>query len=94
MAHICHGKKTDLFGASFGTRLLQTGASRKKPLIGNVSPLWAKQQSLPLLTLYFISTGNIDQQEIRAEIWNYAGFVWPFYTLIEFSRHLMSIIQI
>jgi hypothetical protein len=46
--------------------------------IGNVSPLWAKRQSLPLLALYFFSTGNIDQQEIRAEIWNYSGFVLAF----------------
>ena len=46
--------------------------------IGNVTPLWAKRQSLPLLALYFSSTGNIDQQEIRAKILNYLGFVWPF----------------
>jgi hypothetical protein len=31
MAHICHGKKIDQFGASFGASLLQTGASRKEP---------------------------------------------------------------
>ena len=31
MAHICHGKKIVQFGASFGTRVLQTGASSKKP---------------------------------------------------------------
>jgi hypothetical protein len=59
--------------------------------IGNVSPLWAKQQSLPLLTLYFSTTGNIDQQEIRAKILNYSVFVWPFYTLIRFSRHIIQI---
>jgi hypothetical protein len=31
MAHICHGKIIVQFGASFGTRLLQTEASSKKP---------------------------------------------------------------
>ena len=36
----------------------------------------------------------MERHDIRAEISNYSGFVWPFYTLIEFPRHLMSIIQI
>ena len=44
--------------------------------------------------LVFSSTGNMERHNIRAEIQTYSGFVWPFYTLIEFPRHLMSIIQI
>jgi hypothetical protein len=97
MSHICRGKKFVQFGASFDTSLLQTGASSKKPrgsdrervtLVGETTIIAASSR------LVFFSTGNVDQQEIRAEIWNYSGFVWPFYTLIEFSRHLMSIIQI
>ena len=44
--------------------------------------------------LVFSSTGNMERQDIRVEILTYSGFVWPFYTLIEFPRHLMSIIQI
>jgi hypothetical protein len=90
-------KKIVQFGASFGTSLLETGASSKKPrgsdrervtLVGETTMVAASSR------LVFFSTGNIDQQEIRAGIWNYSGFVWPFYTLIEFSRHLMSIIHI
>jgi hypothetical protein len=94
MAHICRGKNFVQFGASYGTSLLQTGASSKKPrgsdrervtLVGEMTIVTASSR------LVFFSTGNIDQQEIRAEIWNYSGFVWPFYTLIEFSRHIFQI---
>ena len=72
MAHICHGKKTDQFGASFGTSLLQTGASRKKPrgsdrervtLVGETTIVAASSR-----LVFFFSTGNIDKQEIHAEI--------------------------
>ena len=97
MSHICRGKKIVQFGASFGTSLLQTRASSKKPhgfdrervtLVGKMTIVAASSR------LVFFSTGNIDQQEIRAEIWSYSGFVWPFYTLIAFCRHLIFIIQI
>jgi hypothetical protein len=80
MAHICHGKKIDQFGARFGASLLQTGAPSKKPhgsdrervtLVGETAIAASSH-------LVFFSTGNIDQQEIRAEIWNYSGFMWPF----------------
>ena len=44
--------------------------------------------------LVFSSTGNMERHDIHAKIYTYSGFVWTFYTLIEFPRHLMSIIQI
>ena len=97
MSHICRGKFFVQFGASFGTSLLQTEASSKKPhgsdrervtLVGETTIVAASSRHV------FFSTGNVDQQEIHAEIWNYSGFVWPFYTLIEFSRHLISTFQI
>ena len=96
MSHICRGKKIVQFVESIGTSLLQTGGSSKKPcgsdrervtLVGETTIAASSR-------LVFFSTGNIDQQEIRAEIRNYLGFVWPFYTLIEFSRHLICTIQI
>ena len=74
MAHICHGKKIVQFGVSFGTSLLQTGASSKKPrgsdrervtLVGEMTIVAASSR------LVFFSTGNVDQHEIRVEIWNY-----------------------
>ena len=32
----------------------------------------------------FIYRGNIELYECPVKFWNYFGFVWPFYTLIEF----------
>jgi hypothetical protein len=80
MAHICHGKKFVQFGASFGTRLLQTGASSKKPRGSDRErvTLVGKMTIAASSHLVFFSMGNIDRQEIRAKIWNYSGFVWPF----------------
>jgi hypothetical protein len=70
MAHTCHGKKIVQFGPSFITNLLQTGASCKTPrgFDWETCPLVGETIIAPSSRLVFFSTGNIDQQEIRAEI--------------------------
>ena len=35
-------------------------------------------------TLEFVNKGNIELYECHVKFWNYFGFIWPFYTLIEF----------
>ena len=32
----------------------------------------------------FLYKGNIELYECPVKFWNYFGFIWPFYTLIEF----------
>ena len=80
MAHICRGKKFVQFEASFGTSLLQTGAFHKKPRGSDRERVTLVGETIITASsrLVFFSTGNIDQHEIRAKIWNYSGFVWPF----------------
>ena len=76
------------FLAELGQALVQ--ASCKPELLsrslvvprGDVSPLCAKQYTLPPPD--FVYRGNIELYECPVKFWNYFGFIWPFYTLIEF----------
>ena len=45
---------------------------------GNMSPLWTKRYSSPLLPLNFFPGVNIEQQECCVCFWNFWGFVWTF----------------
>ena len=44
--------------------------------------LWREMMVLELLE--HLSTVNMQLYECRVKIWNYSGFVWHFYALIEF----------
>ena len=58
-------------------------------LVGNVPALETKRYSLPLIALKN-SRVNIEQQECCVNFWDFSGFVWTFYALIEFSMHLFA----
>jgi hypothetical protein len=70
MAHICHGKNIVQFGPSFITNLLQTGACRKNPrgFDKEMCPLVGETIIAASFHLVFFSTGNMEWQDIRAEI--------------------------
>ena len=46
--------------------------------VGKHAPLVGETIIAASSCLVFFSTGNMEQQEIRAELRNYSGFVWPF----------------
>ena len=75
-------KKLDAFGQVFGISFLQTGASleRTRRSRGGTCHLCVRKDICYLPPLFFY----IELYECRVKIWNYSGFVWPFYTLIEF----------
>ena len=71
MAHICRGIFFVHFGASFITSLLQTGASLKESLvvpIGKRVPLVGEMIITASFRLVFSSMGNMERQDIRAEL--------------------------
>jgi hypothetical protein len=71
MAHICRGKNIVQFGPSFITNLLQTGACLKNPrgFDRETCPLVGETITAPSSSLVFSSTRNMEQREIRAELW-------------------------
>ena len=96
MAHICRGENIVQFWPSFITNLLQKSEPVARTLvvsIGKHVPLWAKRYSPPLLASYFLlhAARNNGRFALNFEI--IQGSFDLFYSLIEFSRHLMSIIQ-
>ena len=72
-AHICRGKNIVQFGPSFITNLLQTGACRNNPhgFDREMCPLVGEMIIAPSSSLLFSSTRNMEQLEIRDELWNY-----------------------
>ena len=86
--------------SNLGQALLQTSYEpellSKKPRgsVRETCPPCGRNVITASFHLVFSSTGNMGRRDIRAEIKTYSGFVWPFCTLIEFPRHLMSIIRI
>ena len=66
MAHICHGKNI----ANLGQALLQTGACRKNPRGFNreTCPPCGRKIITASFRHVFSSTGNMERQDIRAEI--------------------------
>ena len=96
MAHICHGKNIVQFGPSFITNLLQIGASLKEASwfqYGKVFPLLSKCNHYLFSPCIFLYKKH---GTTWYPCWNLYlfGVHLAFYTLIEFPRHLMSIIQI
>ena len=84
MALTCCGKKLDRIGTSFGISFLQTGDSLKKARGSERERVTFVCETIYTAPLDFVYRGNIELYECRVKFWNYAGFVWPFYTLIEF----------
>ena len=79
------GKKIGCIWTSFGISFLHTRACLEKTRgsWGGTCHLcvWNNIRCLPLDFLY---RGSIELYECPVKFWNYSGFVWPFYTLIEF----------
>ena len=79
----CCGKKIGRIGTDFGIRFLQTGASLKKAHGYEREHVIFECETIYAATLEFLYRGNIELYECPVK-WNYSGFVWPFYTLVEF----------
>ena len=62
--------------------------------IGDVSPLWANRHTLPLLALIFFTEATKTNRSVVLKFGIILVSFGLFYTFIEFSRHLMCIIQI
>ena len=71
-------------GTSFGVSFLQTGDSLKKPCGSERERVTFVCKTIYAASPNFLYRGNIELYECRAKFWNYSGFFWPFYTLIEF----------
>ena len=80
----CRGKKNGRIGTHFGISFLQTGASFKKARGSEREHVTFVCETIYAAPLDFVYRGNIELYECRVKFWNYFGFVWPFYTLIEF----------
>ena len=85
----CHGtnilwQKIVSFGTSFGISFLQTGASLKKARGSERERVTFECETIYAAPLEFLCRVNIELHECPVKFWNYSGFVWPFYTLIEF----------
>jgi hypothetical protein len=96
MAHICRGKKFVHFGPSFMTNLLQIGASHKNPhgFDRETCPLVGETIIPPSSRLVFSSHATWNNGRFTLNFGIIQGSFDLFYALIEFFRHLMSIIQI
>ena len=77
-------KKLGRIGTSFGISFLQTGASLKKARGSERERVTFVYEMIYAAPHYFLYRGKIELYECRVKIWNYSGFVWTFYTLIEF----------
>ena len=80
----CCGKKNCRIGTSFGISFLQIGASLKKARGSERERVTFECGTIYAAPLEFLYRGNIELYECHVKIWNYSGFVSPFYTLIEF----------
>jgi len=63
---------------------LQTEASLKKARGSKRERATFECKTIYTAPLEFLYKGNIELHECPVKFWNYSGFVWPFYTLIEF----------
>ena len=84
MAPTCRGKKSGRIGTSFGISFLQTGASLKKARGSERERVTFECETIYAAPIEFLYRGNIELLECPIKFWNYSGFVWTFYTLIEF----------
>ena len=79
-------KKLATFAQVFGYKLL----ANRRFLSRRLVVLEGGRVTFVCETIYaashpwFFYRSNIELYEYRAKFWNYSGFVWPFYTLIEF----------
>ena len=96
MVPICCGKKFVRFGTSFGISFLQTGASLKKAHgfdRGCVTFVGETTYAASSCLDFFIEATKTNRSVVL-KFGIIPGLVGIFYTLIEFSRHFMCIIQI
>ena len=84
MTPTCCGNVFGRIGTSFGVNFLQTGASLKKARGSVRERVTFECETIYAPRLEFLYRGNIELHECPVKFWNYSGFVWPFYTLIEF----------
>ena len=84
MAPTCCGNFFGRIGTSFGISFLQTEASLKKARGSERERVTFERETIYVVPLEFIYEGNIELHECLVKFWNYSGFVWHFYALIEF----------
>ena len=91
-ASTCHGKVFVPFGAGLGICFAQTRASHNKhDGFGRERPTFGDETiSVASYCFHKIYSVNIEKQECCVKFWNFSGFVWTFYALIEFSMHLCA----
>ena len=92
MASTCHGKKFVPSRAGLGINFSQTGASHNKPDGFGRELATFGDEAIFVASYCFqkISSVNIEQQEWCDNFWDFSGFVWTFYVLIEFSMLLCA----
>ena len=80
----CCGKKIGRIGTNFGISFLQTEDSLKEACGCERERVTFVCETIYAAPLDFLYRGNIELYECRVKFWNYSGFVWHFYALIEF----------
>ena len=78
------------FGAGLDIRFSQTRASHNKPHdSGREYATFVDEMIFVASSEFnFFSSVNIEQQECCVDFWDFSGFDWTFYALVEFLMHL------